>query len=149
MAEDVRQSLEDMIRKFATDLDLPRVDVDKLIEMHERNLDSIVQTAVAAAQSIKATAATERDAVETAMNDALAVAGAMKPNAEAKELLSRESEAVGHSIEKVMAMTATIVEQTYKLNKAMLEMFLGRLAGSVHEIGESVHPADHHDEPKG
>src|SRR5271165_152959 len=99
MAEDLRQSLEDTIKKFAADLDLPKVDVDKLIDTHERNLDSVVQTAVAATDAVRATAAKQRKILEAVMNDALAMAKAMRPGSDPKELLSRESEAVGHAIE--------------------------------------------------
>ncbi len=100
MAEDHRQSLEDMIKKFAADLDLPKVDVDKLIDTHERNLDSVVQTAVAATDAFRATAVRQRNILEAVMSDALAMAKAMRPGSDPKELLSRDSEAVGHAIER-------------------------------------------------
>src|SRR5208283_2627454 len=145
MAEDLRQSLEDMIKKFATDLDLPKVDVDKLIETHERNLDSIVQTAVAAADAVRATAAKERETLKSAMNDALALAKAMKPGSDPKLMLSREGEAVGRAIETAVSSTAAIAEQIIKLNTEVFRLFLGRFSASAHELRESVHPAEPHD----
>jgi len=148
MAEDLRQSLEDMIKKFATDLDLPKVDVDKLIDTYERNLDSVVQTAVAATDAVRATAVRQRNILEAVMSDALAMAKAMRPGSDPKELLSRDSEAVGHAIETAVSSTAAIAENMYKLNADVFRMFVGRLSESTHEIRESVHPVAPHDEPK-
>ena len=148
MAEDLRQSLEDTIKKFAADLDLPKVDVDKLIDTHERNLDSVVQTAVAATDAVRATAAKQRKILEAVAQDALAMAKAMRSGSDPKELLSRESEAVGHAIETAVSSTAAIAEQIYKLNAEVFKMFIGRLSESTHEIRESVHPVAPHDEPK-
>ena len=48
MIDDVRKSLEDMIKKFGSDLDLPKVDIDKLIETHQKNIDALVRSAKAA-----------------------------------------------------------------------------------------------------
>ncbi|HME85843.1 MAG TPA: TIGR01841 family phasin [Roseiarcus sp.] len=148
MAEDLRQSLEDMIKKFATDLDLPKVEFDKLIDTYERNLDSIVQTAVAAADAVRATAAKERETLKAAMNDALEMAKAMKPGSDPKLTLSRESEAVGHAFETAVSSTAAIAEQIIKLNTEVFQLFVGRLSESTHEIRESVRPGAPHDEPK-
>ena len=148
MAEDLRQSLEDMIKKVATDLDLPKVDVDKLIDTHERNLDSVVQTAVAATDAVGATAVRQRKILEAVMNDALAMAKAMRPGSDPKELLSRESEAVGHAIETAVSSTAAIADQIYKLNTEVFKTFIGRLSESTHEIRTSVHPAASNHEPK-
>src|SRR5271157_204705 len=148
MAEDLRQSLEDTIKKIAADLDLPKVDVDKLIDTHERNLDSVVQTAVAATDAVRATAAKQRKILEAVAQDALAMAKAMRSGSNPKELLSRESEAVGHAIETAVSSTAAITEQIYKLNTEVFKMFIGRLSESTHEIRESVHPGAPHDEPK-
>ncbi|MGO9742270.1 MAG: phasin family protein [Roseiarcus sp.] len=148
MAEDLRQSLEDMIKKFAADLDLPKVDVDKLIDTHERNLDSIVETAKAATDSLEATAAKQRETLEAVVSDALAMAGAMKPGADPNDVLTRERDAVGHAIGTAVSSTAAIVEQIYKMNAQLLEMFVGRLSGSANEIRESFHTEAPHDEPK-
>ncbi len=148
MAEDMRQSLEETIKKFAADLDLPKVDVDKLIDTHERNLDSVVQTAVAATDAVRATAAKQRKILGAVMNDALAMAKAMRPGADPKELLSRESEAVGHTIETAVSSTAAIAEKIYKVNTEIFKLFIGRLSESAHEIRESVHPGQPRDEPQ-
>jgi hypothetical protein len=148
MAEDLRRTLEDMIKKFAADLDLPKVDIDKLIESHERNLDSIVQTAVAAANAVRTTASTEREAIKSGMHDALEIAKAMKPGADPKLVLSREGEAAGHVFETAVTSTAAIANEIVKLNTEVFRLFLGRLSGSAHEIRESIHPAEPHDEAK-
>ena len=137
-----------MIKKVTTDLDLPKVDVDKLIDTHERNLDSVVQTAVAATDAFRATAVRQRNILEAVMSDALAMAKAMRPGSDPRELLSRDSEAVGHAIETAVSSTAAIAENMYKLNADVFRMFVGRLSESMHEIRESVRPGAPRHEPK-
>jgi hypothetical protein len=42
------QSFVDIVRKFASDLGLPKVDVDKLVQAHRKNFGALTQTALAA-----------------------------------------------------------------------------------------------------
>jgi len=47
------QSWLEMLKKFGSDLNLPKVDVDKLIEMHRKNLDALEQSAQVASAGAK------------------------------------------------------------------------------------------------
>ncbi len=103
---------------------------------------------MAATDAVRATAAKQRKILEAVMNDTVAMAKAVRSGSDPKALLSRESEAVGHAIETAVSSTAAIAEQIYKFNAEVFRMFIGRLSESTHEIRESVHPGQPHDEPK-
>jgi hypothetical protein len=56
MVQDTRSWL-DTLRKFGSELGLPKVDVDKLIDTHRKNLDALEQSAQVAAEGAKSLAA--------------------------------------------------------------------------------------------
>src|SRR5258707_1766710 len=78
MAQDTQSWLE-MLKKFGSDLNLPKVDVDKLIEMHRKNIDALEQTAQVASAGAKSLADKQREIIETAFSEAAAMARAFKP----------------------------------------------------------------------
>ncbi len=57
-------SLVDMLKKFGSDLGLPKVDVDKLVDVHLKNLDALAQTAQIASEGAKSLAIKQKDIAE-------------------------------------------------------------------------------------
>jgi len=137
MSDDLRQSLEDMVKKFGADLGLSKVDVDKLIETHQRNIDALVESAKVASNSAKQVAAKQRELIESTLNDALALAKEMKPGVDAANLLNQQREAVNRVVDKTIASTSAIAEQIQNLNKEILKIFADRISGSASEIRAS------------
>src|SRR5258708_13995664 len=85
------QSWLDMLTKFGSDLNLPKVDVDKLIEMHRKNLDALEQSAQVASAGAKSIADKQREIVETAFREAAAMARDSKPTGDPKEMLPKHT----------------------------------------------------------
>jgi hypothetical protein len=54
---DERTSYVDMLRKFGSDLGLPKVDAGQLIETHRKNIDALGQSATVAAQGAQSVVA--------------------------------------------------------------------------------------------
>src|SRR5215471_9091061 len=63
-------SYVDMLRKFGSDLGLPKVDVDMLIEGHKKNIDALSQSATVAAQGAQAVAQKQREIFEAGLQEA-------------------------------------------------------------------------------
>lgn len=141
MIDDIRQSFDEMIKKLGADLELPKVDVEKLLETHRKNLDALAQSAKAANASVEAAVAKQRETIESVMNDAVAMAGALKPGANPKELLTQQREAVGRAVDKAIDSTTGLAMQIQKLNSEVFKLVVDRLAGSANEIRASFKPA--------
>ena len=60
MTEEAKQSFIDIVRKFALDLGLPQVEVDKLVAAHQKNFEALMQTARITAEGAKSVAAKRR-----------------------------------------------------------------------------------------
>ncbi len=88
MAED-QQSWLEMLRKFGSDLDLPKVDVDKLIEVHRKNL-ALQRSARVASEGARSLADKQREIIETLFREAAAMARDFKPTGDPKEVLAKQ-----------------------------------------------------------
>src|SRR5215471_3827575 len=67
-------SYVDMLRKFGSDLGLPKVDVEMLIEGHIKNIDALSQSATVAAQGAQAVAQKQREIFEAGLQEATKLA---------------------------------------------------------------------------
>ena len=71
---DQATSYVDMLRKFASDLGLPKVDADKLIEGHRKNIDALSQSATVAAQGAQSVAQKQSEIFEAGLQEATKLA---------------------------------------------------------------------------
>jgi hypothetical protein len=53
----------EMVRKFRSDISLPKLDVDKLIETHGKNIDAVGQSVKVAAQGAQSMAQKQPEVV--------------------------------------------------------------------------------------
>ena len=91
MTENV-QSYIDMLRNFAGGLGLPKLDVDKLIETHRKNIDALGRSAETAAAGAQAVAKRQRETLEAGLREASTLAREFRPLGDAKENLTRQTE---------------------------------------------------------
>ena len=72
-------SYVDMLRKFGSDLGLPKVDIDMLIEGHKKNIDALSQSATVAAQGAQSMAQKQREIFEAGLQEATKLARGYQP----------------------------------------------------------------------
>ncbi len=109
MAED-QQSWLEMLRKFGSDLGLPKVDVDKLIEVHRKNLDALQRSAQVASEGAKSLADKQREIVETAFREAAAMARDFKPTGNPQEIIAKQAEFARKAFDITVQNTRDITE---------------------------------------
>jgi phasin family protein len=137
MSDDLRKSLEEMVKKLGSDLGLPKVDVDKLVETHQKNFDALIEAAKAASASVKRVADQQRELIESTLNDAVALAQHLKPGADAATLMTQQREAVSRVVDKTSSSTSAIAEQIQSLNNEVWKIVTDRLAASAGELRAS------------
>jgi len=89
------QSRVDIVRQFGSDLGLPKVDVDKLVETHRKNFEALTQTALVASNGLKSVATKQKEMVESAFREALDMARNFKPSGDPQQILAKQSEMSG------------------------------------------------------
>src|SRR5260370_41435783 len=85
------QSWIEMLKKFGSDLNLPKVDVDKLIEMHRKNIDALEQSAQVASGGAESLADKQREMIETAFREAAAMAPDFRPTGDPKGVVAKQT----------------------------------------------------------
>ncbi|HKI15324.1 MAG TPA: hypothetical protein VKA12_10040, partial [Roseiarcus sp.] len=57
-------SFVDIIRQFGSDLGIPKVDVDKLVETHRKNFEAFTQTVLVASDGVKSLATKQKEMID-------------------------------------------------------------------------------------
>lgn len=138
MTEDLRKSFVDMVNKFGADLNLPKVDVDKLIAIHQKNFDALTQSAKIATDSVKAVAERQKEMIESTFKDALAMASDLKPAADPQQLLAKQSDALERALNSAVGATHEIADQVHKSSAEALKLATDRITESFREVRASV-----------
>lgn len=73
MTQDTTSYIE-MLRKFGSDIGLPKLDVDQLIEAQKKNIDALSQSARVAAQGAQSVAQKQREVLEAGLREATTLA---------------------------------------------------------------------------
>ena len=137
MAETTQSWLE-MVKKFGSDLNLPKVDVDKLIEMNQKNLDALEQSAQVASAGAKSIADKQREIVETAFREVTAVARDFKPAGDPKEVLAKQTEFAKKAFDIAVQNTHDVAQLATQTTTDASKIIRNRLQESLSELGASL-----------
>ncbi|MGY3496373.1 phasin family protein [Bradyrhizobium sp. USDA 4502] len=69
----------DMLRKFGSDLGLPKLNVDELLQAQKKTLEALGQSAKVAAQGAQSVAQKQREVLEAGLREASTLAREYKP----------------------------------------------------------------------
>ena len=91
MTQDV-QTLIDVLRKFGSDLGLPKLDVDQLIKTQRSHLDAFAQATQIAAEGAASIAKKQREVLAAGLREASELAHEYKPSGSPQEMLAKQAE---------------------------------------------------------
>ena len=131
-------SYVDMLRKFGGDLGLPKVDVDKLIESHKKNIDALSQSATVAAQGAQSVAQKQREIFEAGLREATKLAQGYQPLGKLQDNLALQTEFAKKVFEiavKGAQESATTARQS---TSEAVKIIQDRLKESFDEMRSSV-----------
>ena len=84
------QDFIDMMRRFGDQLQVPKLDMDQMIEIHRKNLEAMARSAAAVAEGTQAMAQKQREIVEAGLREASTMAQEFK--AQNDQNLARQTE---------------------------------------------------------
>lgn len=131
-------SYVDMLRKFGSDLGLPKFDVDKLIESHKKNIDALSQSATVAAQGAQSVAQKQREIFEAGLQEATKLAQGYQPLGKLQDNLALQTEFAKKVFEiavKGAQESATTARQS---TSEAVKIIQDRLKESFDEMRSSV-----------
>ncbi|MGC1563519.1 MAG: TIGR01841 family phasin [Bradyrhizobium sp.] len=128
----------DMFRKFGSDLGLPKLDVEKLLEAQKKNLDALGRSAKVAAQGVQSVAQKQREVLEAGLREATSLAREYKPLGKVQENLALQSEFARRvfdiAVKGAQDSTATARQSTTEAVKIIQD----RMKESFEEFRDSV-----------
>ena len=80
----------DMMRKFGADLQVPKFDIDQMIETHRKNIEALTSSVSVAAEGAQAMAQKQREIVEAGLREATALAQQFKAHGD--QNIARQTE---------------------------------------------------------
>ena len=132
------QSLTDMLKNFGSNFGLPKVDVDKLIEMHRKNIHAVGQASAAATEGVQAVTEKQREIIEAGLREVATMARDYKPMASGREVIEKQTEYVGRLFDMTVKNARDVAGLANKSTSEAIEILRGRLKDAVEEIRSSV-----------
>ncbi len=80
----------DMLRKFGDNLQVPKLDLEQMLEAHRKNIEALTQSTSAVAEGAQAMAQKQREVVEAGLREASTLAQEL--NEHGDENLARQTE---------------------------------------------------------
>jgi phasin family protein len=131
-------SILEQMKAFGSRLGLPKVDVDKLVDLNLKNIDALGRSAQAAGEGAKALAGKQREMVETAFRETSAMVRDFKPSGNPQEILAKQSEYARKAFEITMQNTRDVAELAKDTTKEATSILRDRLHESLAELRDSI-----------
>jgi phasin family protein len=131
-------SILEQMKAFGARLGLPKVDVDKLVDLNLKNIDALGRSAQAAGEGAKALAGKQREMVETAFRETSAMVRDFKPSGNPQEILAKQSEYARKAFEITMQNTRDVAELAKNTTKEATAILRDRLHESLAELRDSI-----------
>ena len=104
------ESFMDQIKAFGARLGLPKVDVDKLVDIQLKNIDALGRSAQAAGEGAKALADKQREIMEAAFKETSAMVRDFHPVGDPQGTLAKQKDYAKRAFELTMQNTRDVAE---------------------------------------
>jgi phasin family protein len=128
----------DQMKAFGARLGLPKVDVDKLVDLNLKNIDALGRSAQAAGEGAKALVEKQRQIIEAAFRETSAMVHEFRPTGNPKEMLAKQSEYAKKAFEVAIQNTRDVAELTKKTTTDATAIIRDRMRDSLVELRDSV-----------
>jgi len=137
MAE-AQQPFIDMLRKFGADLNLPRLEIDKVIESHRKNLEAIGSSAGAISEGAKSIADKQREIIQTMLSEAASMVRDFRPDGGVATIIPRQVEFARKAFDFAVKNTREIAELANKSTAEAMKILQDRMQAGLAEIRENI-----------
>src|SRR5882724_6177305 len=132
------QNFTDMFKNLGEQLKLPQVDMTKIMEHHQKNLDAMTRSWQAMASGAGEVAKKQREIFEAAVKDVTAMVQEYKPGGSPQDIMAKQAEFAKKAMEAAIANTRDIAELVQKSTAEAFKIVQDRMKESYEEIKASV-----------
>jgi phasin family protein len=127
-------SFLDQMKAFGSKLGLPKVDVDKLVEMNRKNFDAFMRSATVAGEGAKALAEKQREIIQAAFKETSAMVKDFQPTGSPQEILAKQSDYARKAFEVAMQNTRDLAELATKTTTEATKIIRDRVHDNLSEL---------------
>ena len=131
------ESFLDQMKAFGSRLGLPKVDVDKLVDIQLKNIDALGRSAQVTGEGAKAFANKQREIIEAAFKETSAMVTAFRPGGEPQAILAKQQDYAKRAFELTMQNTRDIAELAKKTTTDATAIIQDRLRASLTGLRDS------------
>jgi phasin family protein len=135
------ESFLDQMKAFGARLGLPKVDVDKLVDIQLKNIDALGRSAQATGEGAKALADKQREIIQAAFKETSAMVSGFRPVGDPQATIAKQQDYAKRAFELTMQNTRDIAELAKKTTTDATMIIQDRLRASLTELRESVNRA--------
>ncbi|HZC97236.1 MAG TPA: TIGR01841 family phasin [Bradyrhizobium sp.] len=129
----------DMLRKFGSDLGLPKLNVDELLQAQKKNLEALGQSAKVAAQGAQSVAQKQREVLEAGLREASTLAREYKP-LKVQENLALQTEFARKMFDIAVKGAQETASMARQSTTESVKIIQDRMKESFEEFRASVRP---------
>jgi len=127
-------SFMDMFAKLGSELKMPKVDVDAILEHHRKNLEALEKSARATASGASSIMARQRQMLEESLHEIAEMAQSYRTPGKPQEMMARQAEFARKSFETAVKNTGEVAEMMKKSGGETLDILRDRIREAMSEI---------------
>ncbi|SMH47148.1 phasin family protein [Mesorhizobium australicum] len=131
-------SFIDMFKSFGEELKMPSVDVDKIIEHHRKNLETLEKTAKAATAGASSLMDKQRRILEETLREVSDMAQDFRASGGPQELMSKQADFARRSFETAVKNASEMADVVRKSSTETIEILRDRIKEAMEEIREGM-----------
>jgi len=132
------QNFTDMFKNLGDQLKIPSLDMSKIMEHHQKNLEAMTKSWQAMASGATEIASKQRAIFEEAVKDVTTMVQEYKPGGSPQDVLAKQTEFAKKAMEAAIANTRDIAELVQKSSTEAFKIVQDRMKESYEEIKASV-----------
>jgi phasin family protein len=132
------QNFTDMFKNLGEQLKIPSLDMSKIMEHHQKNLEAMTKSWQAMASGATEIASKQRAIFEEAVKDVTTMVQEYKPGGSPQDVLAKQTEFAKKAMEAAIANTRDIAELVQKSSTEAFKIVQDRMKESYEEIKASV-----------
>lgn len=135
---DTPNSFMDMFKNLGEQLKVPSLDMSKIMEHHQKNLEAMTKSWQAMAGGATEVAKKQREVFDEAVKDVTAMVQQYKPVGNPQEIMAKQAEFAKKAMEAAITNTRDIAELVQKSSTEAFKIVQDRMKESYEEIRTAV-----------
>ena len=135
---DAPNNFMDMFKNLGEQLKVPSLDMSKIMEHHQKNLEAMTKSWQAMAGGATEVAKKQREIFDEAVKDVTAMVQQYKPVGNPQEIMAKQAEFAKKAMEAAITNTRDIAELVQKSSTEAFKIVQDRMKESYEDIRTSV-----------